>query len=184
MKIPFKTVISFGVLAVLTALPYQNCSSYHDPSPFAVGDTSSASTSSPSDIRLDAPSGVIDVSPVELAISAGGECNVGLSTKHYIEIRMADVDNKPIMVREDSICSLTAASVPNDCFRAIQFRCEHGKYYVHLPINCGSYRQANQSMYRLLGQLVTVDSNGQETRDVKASFERYFSIGWGTGVCP
>lgn len=178
MGISYKTVFTFVALVVLLALPYQNCSSYNDPSPFDLPATASAIQSSSSDIRLDSPSGVIDVAATDLTLSLGGECNVGLSTKHFIEIKLSDANNTPISVREPAQCPSGA------CFLAQEFRCEHGRYYIHLPLSCGqAYRGQTQSLYRLTGQLVVLDGTGKELRDNKALFDRFFQIAWAPGAC-
>jgi hypothetical protein len=180
----FKTTFSVLALAGLMMLQYQNCSSYNDPSPFEVGDVTGASTSSPTQAKLDSPVGVLDLNQYDLAISVGGECNVGLSEKHYIEIKLLDIANQDVPVREDSTCPKEGASLDIECYRATQFKCEHGRYSLHLPINCSAYRNATQSTYRLKGQMVTFDKAGKEIRDTKAAFDRFFQIAWAPGACP
>jgi hypothetical protein len=179
------TLMAFATLALLV-LQYQNCSNYADPSPFAVTDSAStgAAASSPSQAKLDSPVGVLDVGQYDLSISIGGECNVGFSTQHYIEIQLQDSSNQPIAVRQDTLCPANGVGLPSDCFRATQFRCEHGHYNILLPLNCGAYRNQSQGLYRLLGQLVTYDSNNNEVRDNKAAFDRFFQISWAPNACP
>lgn len=165
---------------------YQNCSQYADPSIFELPKTDLASSSSPGDLRLDSPLGIIDVGTLEYALSMGGGCNVGHSKKHYIEIRITDQSNQPVPVRvapQDNTCPEDGVGLPPQCFVANQFKCEHGKYYIHIPINCSAYRNQATSVYRLLGQLVTVDEKGVETRENKASFNRFFEIAWAPDSC-
>lgn len=181
MRIPLKSLGMLGLFSILMLLQYQNCSSYQDPSPFEYTNKNLASGSVPSDVRLDSPNGVLDVSEYDRALSFGGGCNVGLVKKHYIEIKMTNETNMPLPVREDSVC--TGNSMPADCFRAVQFRCEHGRYYVHLPLSCSAYQGMARSNYRLLGQLVVVNDDGTEKRELKASFDRFFSMAWSPGVC-
>lgn len=176
-------------LAVLMVLQYQNCSTYADPNPFQAPDALDISSeTTPTQIKLDSPNGVIDVAQSDLTLSVGGDCNVGLSTNHYIEARLSDSLNTPIPIKvraEDNLCDQTQPSLPAHCYVARQFRCEHGKYYIHLPITCAAFRGQAQSLYRLVAQLVTVDQNGIETRDPKASFDRFLNIAWpATTVCP
>jgi len=169
----------------LMVLQYQNCSNYSDPNPFEMnGAIAGASTSAPSQVKLDSPVGVLDLGEYDLNISIGGECNVGLSTRHYIEMRLLDDSNQSVAVREDTLCPKTGTGLDLECFRATSFRCEHGRYSLVLPINCGAYRFQAQSLYRLSGQLVTYDENGKEVRDNKAAFDRFFQIAWGPGACP
>jgi len=179
------TLMAFAVMGLMV-LQYQNCSNYADPSPFAASDVAStgASSSSPSQVKLDSPVGVLDVGQYDLSISIGGECNVGLSTQHYIEIQLQDGSNQPIAVREDSLCPATGVGLSQDCFRSTQFRCEHGHYNIFLPLNCNAYRGQSQSLYRLVGQLVTYDKSNNEVRDNKAAFDRFFQISWAPGACP
>jgi hypothetical protein len=184
MKIPYQTALTFVALVALLVLQYQNCSSYHDPSPFDVKSDALSSTSKPNDVRIDSPSGVLDLGQDDLALSVGGGCNVGLNTKHYIEIKISDQNNNPVVVREDNLCPSGGQNLPADCFRAQQFRCEHGRYYVHLPVNCGAYRNQPTSLYRMVGQLVVIDDSGKEIRDNKAAFDRFFQIAWRDGSCP
>jgi len=187
MNIPFKTWLSFGLFSLLMVLQYQNCSNYADQSLFEMASTNLASSSGPSEIRLDSPSGVIDVGQYEYAVSMGGDCNTGLTKKHYIEIRLQDQANQAVPVRvapQDNTCPESGANLPAHCFVAQHFKCEHGKYYVHVPVNCSAYRGQSSSLYRIIGQMVTVDDKGAETRDVKASFNRFFQIAWANNACP
>lgn len=189
MRIPFKTRLSIIVFAALMVLQYQNCSNYADQSPFDLPSEASLAdgSSSPSALRLDSPTGVIDIGEYDLALSMGGTCNTGLSKSHYIEIKLADSNNLPIQVRvapQDNSCPEGGANLQPHCFVAKQFSCEHGRYYIHLPISCAAYRQQPQSLYRIIGQLVAVDENGAETRDAKAGFNRFFQIAWAPGACP
>ncbi len=177
------TVMAFALMGLLV-LQYQNCSNYQDPSPFDIGSNSSASTSTPSEAKLDSPVGVLDLSMYDLSLSVGGECNIGLSAKHYVEVQLLDVNNQPIPVREDTLCPKDGTNLDAACYRATQFRCEHGRYSILLPVSCAAYRYQSQSTYRLKGQLVTYNASGAEVRDTKASFERFFQIAWATNSCP
>jgi hypothetical protein len=184
MSMRFKRLASF-VFLISLFLPFQNCSQYNDPSPFEMdGSALAAASSSPTEVRLDSPVGVLDLGQYDLTISVGGECNVGLSSKHYIEVKLMDSVNQPIPVREDALCPKEGLNLPADCFRATQFHCEHGRYEILLPLNCSAYRGQTQSLYRLTGQMVTFDSNSQEVRNTKAAFDRFFNIAWGLGSCP
>ncbi len=165
-------------------LQYQNCSTYSDPSPFDLDEASTASSSLPTQSKLDSPVGVLDLSPYDLAINVGGECNIGVAEKHYVEIRLLDISNQDIPVREDTVCPKEASSLDVECYRATQFKCEHGRYNIHLPVNCSAYRNSTQSTYRLKGQLVTYDKAGKEVRDTKAAFDRFFQIAWAPDACP
>jgi hypothetical protein len=177
-------LMSFAFVGLMI-LQYQNCSNYSDPSPFELnGDVSGASTSLPTQAKLDSPVGVLDLGEYDLNISVGGECNVGLAARHYIEIRLTDESNQPIPVREDTLCPKNGTGLNADCFRATTFRCEHGHYNIVLPVSCQAYRNLPTSLYRLIGQMVTYDDSGNEVRDTKASFERFFQIAWATGACP
>lgn len=169
----------------LMILQYQNCSNYSDPNPFELSSTAtSAADSSPTQVKLDSPVGVLDLGEYDLNISVGGECNMGLAAKHYIEVRMSDESNQPIPVREDTLCPKNTAGLNTDCYRSTTARCEHGRYSIVLPVSCQAYRNLPNSMYRLTGQMVTYDDSGNEVRDTKASFERFFQIAWATGACP
>lgn len=182
----WRTTLTAFVTMGLLVLQYQNCSNYADPSPF---DGSSlingAANSSPTQVKLDSPVGVLDVGEYDLTMATGGECNVGLSSKHMIEVRLLDSSNQPIAVREDSLCPKDATvGLDAECFRATQFRCEHGRYSVVLPLSCNAYRYQSQGVYRLVGQMVTYDKDGLEVRDNKAGFERFFTIAWAPNACP
>ncbi len=184
MKIPFQSLAILVAASLLMLVQFQNCSSYNDPSLFEYSAGSSSLTSSPSDIRLDSPNGVIDVGQDEKALSVGGECNVGLKKKHYIEVQMKNEQNSLLPVKEDSLCPERGQGLSAECYRAIQFRCEHGRYYVHLPLNCSHYMGQPRSLYRLTGQLVIVDeATGKETRDIKATFDRFFQMAWAASAC-
>ena len=93
----------------------------------------------------------------------------------------------PLPVREDNGCMTSGAAA---CLIADQFRCEHGVYNVYLPVNCSAFPFTTQqntivtSSHRLVGQLVTVDSTGTETRDKKAQFDLYINIEWPANSCP
>jgi hypothetical protein len=184
MKIPFSTYAKTFLFAGLLVLQYQNCSSYNDPSPFEISSNLlGAAASSPGDIRLDGPVGTVDMQVDDEALIFSGECNIGLSTKHYIEIKMHDAtiaaENRSgwVPVRMDSMCPANTLNLPDDCYRAIQFRCEHGRYNVVIPVSCSAYRGAAKSTLSVLGELVTVDANGNEVRD-KAKFDRQININW------
>lgn len=169
----------------LMAVQFQNCSTYSDPSPFDIkGALDGASTSTPTEVKLDSPVGVLDLGEYDLNVSVGGECNVGLAAKHFIEVRLLDESNQQLPVREDTLCPKNGATLDLECYRATQFRCEHGKYNIVLPVSCGAYRYQSSSLYRLTGQMVTYDENGNEVRDNKAAFERFFNIAWSPGACP
>ena len=170
----------FGVFAIL--FTYQNCSKFSDQSPFEYSQTVNTSGGSSTDSPLEAPSGVVDISIYETKISVGGICNVAADQKHYIEIELYDQSNLPMQVRfEGSLCPAKASN--QDCFRATQFRCENGQYYVTLPVDCSMYRNSSSSQYRMLGQLVTFDDKGNEVRDDNSKFDRFFSIAWDTSSC-
>lgn len=187
MKLPFQTTLTFVLFSFLMVVQYQNCSNYADPSPWDRDVKDLASSSAPSEIRLDSPSGLIDVSHNDYTISMGGSCNTGLTKRHYIEVRLTDTANVPLPVKiapVDSLCPDGGTGLPDSCFVAKNFKCEHGKYYINVPVNCAAYRGQYSTPYRILGQLVTINENGQEERDPKASFNRFFNIAWGTGACP
>lgn len=174
------------VLFFLLSFQYQNCSQYGGNSPFDTGTTNQPSTVTPLESvtpRLDSPVGVLDLSEIELNLSVGGECNLGLSKKHYIEITLQDSNNTNLPVREDTLCPKNGVNLPAECFAARQFQCEHGRYNIVLPINCTAYSGQAQGVYRLKGQLVLVDPNGRETRDTKTAFDRFFTINWAPNSC-
>jgi hypothetical protein len=187
MNLPFRTVLTFLVLAVLMLLQYQNCSQYADPNPFTMPTTSlTASSSGPTQVKLDSPNGVIDLGQNDQALSVGGECNVGLSTRHYIEVKLSDYANVPLPVQvapQNNLCPTGTNTLPAECFVAKQFSCEHGRYYIHIPVTCAAFRGQTQSLYRLVGQLVTFDANGKEVRDNKAMFDRFINIAWAPTAC-
>ncbi len=167
-------------------LQYQNCSQYGGAGNFNTSSINDASIAALEAVkpRLDSPMGVLDLSTNDLTISASGECNLGLSTKHYIEITLQDMNNANLPVREDSVCPANGSSLSADCYRARQFQCEHGRYHILLPVNCSlNNRRDNPSTYRLKGQLITFNSSGQEVRDTKVSFERDLRIYWTSGEC-
>ncbi|MEZ0393124.1 MAG: hypothetical protein ACAH59_12960 [Pseudobdellovibrionaceae bacterium] len=182
-----KTWITIAALSILCVLQYQNCSTYSDPSPFEFNSAlTDSSSSSPSQVKLDSPIGILDLLETDMTLSVGGECNVGLTTPHYIEIRLQDQANQRIPVKmapQDNTCP-EKGPWAESCYIAKQFKCEHGRYSIHLPLACSAYRGQSQSTYRLLGQLVTVDSSGKETRDPKAAFDRFFQIAWSVNACP
>ena len=176
-KASFQLVFRLSLLAVFMVLPFQNCSNSHDPSPFEFHSVVSASTSLPFESRLDSPMGVIDVSKQENMISVGGECNVGGAPKHMIEVRFFNSANQLLPAREDTLCPPQATTDPQ-CLVSTISRCEHGRYYVVVPVNASANPGVHQAVYRLTGQLVTYDSKGAELRDPKASFDRQFQISW------
>lgn len=181
LKTQLKLVLSlFGIFAFL--FTYQNCAKYSDQSPFEYSQTVKTSESTSSSTPLEAPSGVVDISIYETKISVGGICNVSADQKHYIEIQLLDQSNLPMQVRfEGALCPNNAKN--QDCYRATQFRCENGQYYVTLPVDCSMYRGSSTSQYRMLGQLVTFDDKGNEIRDDNSKFDRFFSIAWDTSSC-
>ncbi len=174
------------VLLLMLSFQYQNCSQYGGNNPFDSGTTDTPTGVTPLESvtpRLDSPVGVLDLSEVELNLSVGGECNLGLSTKHFIEISLQDSNNTNLPVREDSLCPKNGINLPAECFAARQFQCEHGRYNIILPINCTAYSGQAQGVYRLKGQLVLVDASGRETRDTKTAFDRFFTINWAANAC-
>jgi hypothetical protein len=178
----FKETVRVIFLSLILVLPFQNCSTYNEGSPFEFHSSVTAASSLPFEARLDSPMGVLDVGEQDSMISVGGDCNVGSATKHYIEIRFMNAANQPLPAREDTLCPVSGSSDP-ECLVSKIARCEHGKYYAVVPINCRAYPGAAQGLYRLLGQLVTIDSAGKEVRDTKASFDRQFQIAWIVGSC-
>jgi hypothetical protein len=164
MKIPFKTHLTFWAFTALLVFQYQNCSSYGDPNPFQVSSELGVKSSAPSDIRMDSPIGSIDVGPDSDSLSAGGECNVGLSTQNYIEVSVRDQNNAEVPIRFDG--------------RGTRFRCEHGRYYIHIPISCAAYSGQPRSLFRLFAQLVTTDATGAEKREKRGAFDRAFEVSW------
>lgn len=181
-----KTSLSTILLVFLLILQYQNCSQYGGENSFLTdNENSQASIAALEAVqpRLDSPVGVLDLSEYDLTISVGGECNIGNAVKHYLEIQVQDSANVNVPIREDSLCPKDGVNLSVDCYRARQFRCEHGRYSIHLPVNCAAYRNQFQSIYRLKGQLVVTDAKGREVRDAKASFDRFFNISWAPSAC-
>lgn len=179
--------IKFFSLMFLLVVQYQNCSQYGGANNFDSGDSQSASTSTALSAvtpRLDSPMGVLDMNEYQLNLSVAGDCNIGLATKHYIELTLQDSTNNLLPVREDSLCPEKGTNLSVDCYRARQFQCEHGRYNVILPINCSHYFGIAQSVYRLVGQLVTVSDAGAETRNSQAKFDRFFTVNWASNSCP
>lgn len=170
MKRVFFLIILMGFMV----LHFQNCASHNDPSLFEYA--ASSATSDPQDVILESPQGTIDVSIYESMISVGGNCQVGDSASHYIELKLQDQNNQPIKLRSSITCP--------DCYTLVNARCEHGKYNAVIPVTCEAYRSANSSLYRLSAQLVTKDAQGNETRDSGATFDRFLQIAWVTGACP
>jgi hypothetical protein len=182
----WKLVGKFILFALLMSFLYQNCSQYGGQSPFDTGTTTNSSTTPPLPSvspRLDSPVGVLDLSEYELNLSVGGECNLGNSAKHYIEVTLQNTNNLNLPVREDTLCPKEGTNLPPECFRARQFQCEHGRYNILLPINCSAYSGQAQSVYRLKGQLVLIDSQGRELRDTKTAFDRFFTVNWAANSC-
>jgi hypothetical protein len=187
----FRRLQQFLIIA-LALLPvsflFQNCSSYNDPSPFEyAGLDSSSLVSGPADLLLSYPLNSINVDTANSSIRASGNCNVGLSKSHRIEVTMTNQTGALLPVREDATCPASGNAA---CLKADQFLCEHGKYNIYLPVNCSAYPltvaspTAFNSTQTLRAQLVTVDANGAETRETKASFALAFSITWAGNICP
>lgn len=178
MKLTKKSLVKSMQLFLIMGLlvfQYQNCAQHNDPSPFELPMASLTDESKLSNIRLSSPSGNLDVSIYESMISLGGECAAGGSSRHYIELKLQDQNNTPIPLR--------AGSCP-ECFRLVNARCEHGKYNAVVPVECVAYRNQTTSLYRITGQMVTLDTNGNEFREPTAVFDRFFQIAWSPGSCP
>jgi hypothetical protein len=158
----------------LLLLQYQNCSQHNDPSPFEFKslDLSSAKET---DVLLEAPAGALDVTIYESMISLGGSCQTGKAASHYIELKLQNSNNQPIKLRN--------VTCP-DCYTLVNARCEHGRYNAVVPVECAAYQGQSSSLYRLLGQMVTKDEKGNETREAAASFDRFLQIQWVAGSCP
>lgn len=169
-----KRAIQLIVLMGLMVLQYQNCASHNDPSLFEFASVSP--TTDPEDKILESPQGTLDVSIYESMISLGGNCQTGTSASHYIELKLQDQSNVPIQIRPSASCP--------DCYTLVNARCEHGKYNAVIPVECSAYRGSSSSLYRVLGQLVTKDSAGNETREASAAFDRFLQIAWVPGTCP
>ncbi|PIS11803.1 MAG: hypothetical protein COT73_01820 [Bdellovibrio sp. CG10_big_fil_rev_8_21_14_0_10_47_8] len=172
LKRPLILVFCLGFLV----LPYQNCSGYNDPSPFGLNTTDISSISGDvTQPKLNSPLGAFDVTIYDSMVSIGGECSVGTSAKHYIELTVQDDANKYIALKSSVSCP--------ECYRMTNARCEHGRYYATVPIGCSAYRGTTASLYRLSGQLVTYDDKNQEVRAPTAKFDRFFQIAWVQGSC-
>lgn len=168
-----KRAIQLILLAGLLILQYQNCAQHNDPSIFQMPnvDTSNKAT----DVVLESPSGALDVSIYESMISLGGNCQTGSANSHYVELKLQDQNNTPVQLRN--------VSCP-DCYRLVNARCEHGRYNAVIPVECAAYRGQTSSLYRVQGQMVTIDASGNETRAPAAAFDRFLQIAWVAGSCP
>ena len=174
MKHAFKMIFVMGLLL----LQYQNCAQHNDPSLFGVKETPSLDqdSSDASDVILESPVGAFDVSVYDSMISIGGNCQTGASVSHFIELKLQDSNNQPILLRSSISCP--------DCYSMVNARCEHGRYNAVIPVECAAYRGQTSSLYRLLGQLVTRDAQGVETRANTAVFDRFLQIAWQLNACP
>lgn len=168
-----KRALQLILLIGLLVLQYQNCAQHNDPSIFQMPQASIQSKAS--DVILESPLGALDVSIYESMISLGGNCQTGSASSHYIELKLQDQNNTPIQLRN--------ISCP-DCYRLVNARCEHGRYNAIIPVECSAYRGQTSSLYRVQGQMVTIDSMGNETRTPSASFDRFLQIAWVSGSCP
>ena len=157
----------------LMVLQYQNCAQKNDPSLFEFK-SPSTSSSGASDVLLESPTGAFDVSIYDSMISIGGNCQTGSSVSHYIELKLQDSNNQPIQLRN--------VTCP-DCYSLVNARCEHGRYNAVVPVECAAYRNQSSSLYRLTGQLVVKDAQGNQTRDAASAFDRFLQIAWVAGSC-
>jgi hypothetical protein len=186
LKLPQLLVIVLALTPM--ALAFQNCSTYNDPSPFEYKSLDPGKiVSGSADLLLSYPLSSINVDTNNSSIRATGNCNVGSSKSHRIEVTMTNLQGAPLPVREDNGCPLSGGAA---CMKADTFFCEHGRYNIFLPVNCSAYPltapspSTFNSNQTLRAQLVTVDANGTESRETKASFSLAFSIAWAPNICP
>jgi hypothetical protein len=166
-----------GLVILFTlAFAYQNCAQYSDNSLFDAASSAAIPTSTP---RLDFPTQNIEVAVTDDQISFGSTCQWGASSKHYLEFKLYTNGGRPVKVQSSSTCT---SSTDSECYRNIAFRCEHGRYYVVLPVTCDSYNGLGVIAYKLTGQMVTYDSGGSEVRDPQAYFERQILIDWNSAA--
>lgn len=185
----WKTLAKSSVLMVLLALQYQNCSSYSDPSPFELGSEGVPNIPA-SKVVLGAPNdpSYLDrrVENAVFSIQMDGVCNVGTAASdHYIELSLARFDGASYIDTAWPSANCDINNPVSTCIRNV--KCEHGRYHILFSGQRADFCPTNNPQgidLRLRGQLVTIDSNGEETRARGATMERGFGFARLTSICP
>jgi hypothetical protein len=157
------------VVFALMITQFQNCSNYSETTIGAGGGNSNIPFTS-NNVFLSPKPNNIEVQPKEDKIVAGGDCDVGTFANHYIEFQLFATEGNPtyapntaIRVSNDATCTGGASA---SCFKYTGVKCEHGKYFAHIPVIAGIPSNTFGIPYRLVATLVVIDGAGVEKRDI------------------
>ncbi len=163
------SILTGLIVFALLVTQFQNCSNYSENSMGVGGPGSNTPKSVPS-LYLSPKPNNIEVQPKEDKIVAGGDCDIGTYTNHYIEFQLFAVEGNPtyapntaIRVSNDATCTGGASAA---CYKFVGVKCEHGKYFAHIPVIAGIPSNTFGIPYKLTATLVVVDSAGTEKRDL------------------
>lgn len=122
------------ILAMLVAVSFTNCQVYQTGADSSLDDQSKNLDKQPEEVAFEPPLNVQRSIPgYDNIISFGGVCTVADTVDHYLEFTMrversnGDLSN-PVPISSVRPCS------GNTCVFNTEFKCEHGKYNVYLPI--------------------------------------------------
>lgn len=149
----------------LTLFPFQNCSNYSQTN--LGGSDDQPSTQAPSDLYLAPKPVSLPVEPQEDKIVIGGDCEVGSYPNHFIEFQLLSLEGNPYMAGGTLIrISPDVNCFGNNCFKYSLSKCEHGKFYAHIPLPSTLPGDQQGVPYNLKATLVLVDAQGAELRDL------------------